>query len=195
VAHKNDDSTDETPGQVAPGFSLEEFTTAIAVAMKAAMDSSPQTMTPEAIAMAVGAAIAAQAETNAQAMKKALKPENDPAPLISAFNPRGDRDFPRPKLRCEFTLFDGIPLDGTTDTYEELELLNQLVGGEYWVTKSDGSPMKFKVREIRNDLGVLRRIDLSFPYRDATDAASLMPMVVWLREIVAQIKSLQPAVA
>lgn len=143
--------------------------------------------TPDQIAAAVRATQDGQAELHAAAMRRALKPENDPAPMVSVFNPAGDRDHPRPKLKCDFTLFDGIPLDGTTDTVDEIALMNQLVAGDYWVEKADGSLMLFKVREIQNDLGQLRRIDLSFPCRDEVDRAGLMPMVVWLRSVVRQI--------
>jgi len=169
----------------------ELFASVVSDAVKAALGSVvPATpVTAEMIATAVKAAHEGQAQLHADAMKKALKPENDPAPMISAFNPAGDRDHPRPTLKCEFTLFDGIPIDGTTDTVEELTLMNRLVAGDYWVTKSDGAMMLFKVREIRNDLGALRRIDLSFPYRDDADRAGVMPMVVWLRDVVRQIET------
>jgi hypothetical protein len=166
----------------------ELFASVVSDAVKAALGAvAPTTpVTAEMIATAVRAANEGQAELHAGAMKRALKPENDPAPMMSVFNPEGDRDHPRPKLKCEFTLFDGIPIDGTTDTVEELTLMNQLVAGDYWVEKADGSLMLFKVREIHNDLGQLRRIDLSFPCRDEVDRAGLMPMVVWLRSIVRQ---------
>jgi hypothetical protein len=164
-------------------------------AVKAAVQTvAPQTpMTAEGIAAAIRVANEGTAEANAYAMKKALKPENDPAPMVSVYNPEGDRDHPRPALKCEFTVFNGIPIDGTTDTVEELTLFNRLVAGDYWVGKSDGSMMLFKVREHRNDLGHLRRIDISFPYRDDADRAGVMPMVSWLRDVVRQIDARQVA--
>src|SRR5262252_11161611 len=93
------------------------------------MKQQPVSQTELALAVAAGvkAAMEGSAEANAKAMKAALRPENDPAPMISAFNPKGDRDNPRPKLKCEFSLFEGIPIDGVTDTVEEIELMNQLV--------------------------------------------------------------------
>jgi len=136
----------------------------------------------------VSAAVKAQADPLADAMKRALKPENAFSPLVSVFNPAGDRDHPRPALRVPFTLFDGIPIDGTTETVEELTLFNQLEAGDYLVTKSDGSRVRFTVREIRNDLGVLQRINIAFPYRDEADRQGVMPMVMWLREVVQQIQ-------
>jgi len=179
-----------------PGVTAEVLAMTIAVAVKAAMEAMApvnSSQSVDQISAAVSAAIAAtqagNAEANAQAMKRALKPENDPAPLISVYNPAGDRDSPRPRLKCAFTVFDGIPIDGTTDTVEELELMNALEAGDYWVMKSDNMPMKFQVREMRNELGVLQRINLAFPYRDAADAAGVMPMVVWLREVVRQIEA------
>jgi hypothetical protein len=71
---------------------------------------------------------------------------------------------------------------------EELELMNKMVAGDYFVSKSDGTMVPFKVREIRNDLGQLRRIDLSFPYRDESDRAGVLPMAMWLRDVVRQIE-------
>ncbi len=160
---------------------------AVTAAMPIPASAAPVSV--EQIAAGVKEAMAGSAEANAKAMKAALKPENDPAPMVSVFNPAGDRDHPRPKLKCEFTLFDGIPIDGTTDTVEEINLYNQMVAGDYWVEKSDGSLMLFQVREIRNDLGHLRRINLSFPYRDDADRAGVMPMVLWLRNVVRQIEA------
>ena len=160
----------------------------------AAAPVAPATLTPDMIALigaAVGAAVketqASAAEVNADALKRALKPENTAAPMISVFNPAGDRDNPRPKLKALVTLFDGIPIDGTTDTVEEIELYNQLEAGEYFVTRSDGTRMPFTVREIRNDLQQLQRINIQFPYRDEADRAGVLPMIVWLRDVVAQI--------
>lgn len=140
-----------------------------------------------AVSAGVKTATEGSADVHAEAMKRALKPENAFAPMQSVFNPAGDRDHPRPALKAQFTLFDGIPLDGTTDSVEELLLLNQLEHGEYFVDKSDGTRMPFKVREIRNDMGQLQRIDIQFPYRDEADRAGVLPMTVWLRDVVSQI--------
>jgi hypothetical protein len=157
----------------------------VAAVMKA-VPSAPATSVA-AVAAGVREAMAGNVEANAAAMKRVLKPENDPAPMVSVFNPAGDRDHPRPTLKCQFTLFDGVPIDGLTDTVEELTLYNRLVAGDYWVTKSDGTMVLFKVREHRNDLDELQRINLWFPCRDEADRNGCMPMVVWLREIVWQI--------
>lgn len=121
------DTTGSTPG-IAP-LSFEQLrdlmSTSVAAGVKTATEGS--------------------ADVHADAMKRALKPENAFSPMKSAFNPAGDLDHPRPTLKCIFTLFDGIPIDGTTDTVEELSLMNQLEHGEYFVMKSDGSRMPFQI--------------------------------------------------
>lgn len=138
-----------------------------------------------AVAAGVKTANEGNADVHAEAMKRALKPENAFATGISVYNVAGGHD--KPALKAQFTLFDGIPYDGTTDTVEEITLLNQLEHGEYFVDKSDGTRMPFKVREIRNDMGQLQRVDIQFPYRDEADRAGVLPMTVWLRDVVGQI--------
>lgn len=155
-------------------------------------DAAPtMTLTMEQLALVVATAVKTasegSADVHADAMKRALRPENAFSPMKSAFNPAGDVASPRPALKAAFTLFDGIPIDGTTDTVEELTLYNLMEQGDYLVDKSDGTKMPFKVREIRNDLGQLQRIDLSFPYRDEADRAGVLPMKVWLRDVANQI--------
>jgi len=150
-------------------------------------------MISASVTAAVTAASKAQADPLADAMKRALKPENAFSPQFSVFNPAGERDHPRPQLRCPYTLFDGIPIDGTTETVEELTLMNGLEAGEYFVTKSDNSLIPFRVTEHRNDLGVLKRVDISFPYRDESDRQGLMPMAFWLKEVHAQMAARKQA--
>src|SRR4051812_15592244 len=48
--------------------------------------------------------IEAAATVNARAMKKALRPENEISPMISAYNPKGETEFPRPKPTHIFML-------------------------------------------------------------------------------------------
>jgi hypothetical protein len=63
-------------------------------------------------------------EGNAQATRKALRPEVERHPDISAFNPKGERDFPRPKLTHK-VLFCGMELDEEELTLGEIELFNK----------------------------------------------------------------------
>lgn len=47
---------------------------------------------------------------NAAGIRQALKPENPTHPDISAFNPEGERDHPRPKLKHRKTYWAGTLL-------------------------------------------------------------------------------------
>lgn len=60
---------------------------------------------------------------NAQATRKALRPENERHPDVSDFNPKGERDFPRPRLTHKVFL-GGMELDEDELKVGEIELLN-----------------------------------------------------------------------
>jgi hypothetical protein len=64
-------------------------------------------------------------ESNSEGMRRALKPENARHPDISAFNPEGERDHPRPELKRK-TFWIGVPLLRDELTKEEIELFNQI---------------------------------------------------------------------
>lgn len=79
------------------------------------------------------------AEVSAQTMKRALKPENDHHPGVSAFSyPEGDFAKPRPTLDHE-VYWNGYPVHQFPETWHwlELELLSQIVPGEYFVSKAN----------------------------------------------------------
>lgn len=90
------------------------------------------------------------ATINAQAMKKALRPENEIAPGVSIFNPAGELKSPRLKptqiyMLAKYPICD--PGNYETTTVTELALLEQLKGGVYKVTKSDGTDVQLMVRQ------------------------------------------------
>lgn len=96
------------------------------------------------------------ARIHAQAMKKALRPENEIAPGISAFNPKGERDHARPKpthiyMMARYPICD--PGNYDTTTWSELELLNQLKAGAYKVTKADGTDVEVLVKTEYDSAG------------------------------------------
>jgi hypothetical protein len=62
----------------------------------------------------------------------------------SPFNPAGDRDHPRPELKCDIR-HCGVSLSRTTLTVTEIDLLNRLEPGEYWIRKTDGSEEKVTI--------------------------------------------------
>lgn len=63
-------------------------------------------------------------EGNALSTRKALRPEVESHPDISAFNPLGERDHPRPKLARK-TIFCGMELHADELTLGEIELFNK----------------------------------------------------------------------
>jgi hypothetical protein len=90
------------------------------------------------------------AEGLAEAMKAAREkiPENIKAPLISDANPLGERDHPRPLLKC--AMYFGGALIGNTKvnaglTLDEIDSLNQVTPGHYRITKTDGSRQVIEV--------------------------------------------------
>lgn len=106
-------------------------------ALASAMAMIAQAMTGMKEGMLQGAQIQADMQRRVQL------PENRVAPMISAYNPRGDKDFPRPALKCDMR----IPwqVEPESMTREELELLNLLEEGEFWVTRSDRSRVQMRV--------------------------------------------------
>lgn len=89
------------------------------------------------------------ATIHAQAMKKALRPENEIAPGISAYNPKGEHEHPRPKptqiyMMAKYPICD--PGNYDTTTWTELELLNQVKPGIYPITKMDGTVVSVLVK-------------------------------------------------
>lgn len=80
----------------------------------------------------------------AEGNKKSQRPFNEVPPMISVFNLRGEKDFPKPKLKCRMLL----PWEADEDASdrEEVELLNLLQAGEYIVHRNDRTKIKITVR-------------------------------------------------
>jgi len=78
------------------------------------------------------------------------QPDNKFAPGISDYNPQGDREYPRPSLKCPMFL----PWEAEQEslTFEEIELLNLLEDGEYTVKRNDGVKIgvTIKIKVNRN---------------------------------------------
>lgn len=120
--------------------------------------------------------------STASAMQKALKPENPFHPAVSVYSyPEGDRDRPRPTLRCPMT-WVGHPIDSGNEGNEhwfELELLNQVEPGVYNVTRTDGSDTPLTVTGVRDTKGNLEKLDFTFPVKDG-GKHNVAPKPVWL---------------
>jgi len=83
-------------------------------------------------------------------------------PMISNYNPLGERDNPRPDLRCK-VIWVGYELtkDGLNRT--EIDLLNRVKPGAYRVQKADGRIIQFTVSEKLNDAGEAEKLIIHFP--------------------------------
>lgn len=103
--------------------------------------------------------------SNSSAIQKAMKPENDTHPGLSAFShPKGDRAMPKPPL--PFQLFwNNYPASKfpETETWAEWEMYAQLTPGEYTILRRDGSRMTTKVEGERDADGKLTTVRVTFP--------------------------------
>lgn len=108
------------------------------------------------------------AEASQQVQKAQLKQtaprSNQTGPRISIFNPRGEKDFPMPTLKCEVNMpFPQTPNAHGMDR-EEVELMNQVVPGEYPVELNDGSVLKINVIGRKNHAtGAIESMTFSGP--------------------------------
>lgn len=118
-----------------------------------------------------------------ESQRKAGIRENAQAPMQSVYsNPKGDRDDPKPKLQCAM-YFCGFPLEIDCLDPEEVALLNKVKPGRYFVTKPDGTKMKFDVLPREDDLGKLERLDLNMPCKTLDQRTGLGSFRSMLREI------------
>ncbi len=80
-------------------------------------------------------------KTSKAQLRQTQQKSNASPPLVSAFNPQGEKDYPMPRLKCEvFMPFSQTPQNHGFDR-EEVELLNLLIdagGGEFDVELNNG---------------------------------------------------------
>jgi hypothetical protein len=101
-------------------------------------------------------------------LKQTAPKSNTAAPKISVYNPRGQKDYPLPRLKCEiYAPFQITPELQEGSPYldrEEVELFNLLEPGEYQITLVDDSPVPVCVVATKNTLtGVIERMGLVGP--------------------------------
>lgn len=91
-----------------------------------------------------------QINVSREQVKQTKKRSNVSPPLISAFNPQGEKDYPMPRLKCEFWMPWIEHPNYHGNTWEEVELLNLIEPGEYMVTLTDGTMAVCNVLGIRH---------------------------------------------
>jgi hypothetical protein len=132
--------------------------------------------------------VEAEAAIHARAMKAQLHPTNEVSPQKSVFNPLGERDHPRPPLKCEFFL-GPYPMEAQTLLAKEIDYLNQLEPGSYEVTKGDGTTVPFHViPKFRLDGRTVERYTIAFPCGDDDQRQNFPPFTQMLKEVVEQIE-------
>ena len=128
------------------------------------------------------------ADRVARATRIANRPSNEVPPGISVFNLRGDKDFPKPTLKCRFLLPWEVEKDGSSCTREEVELLNLLIPGEYAIRRNDDTRVKLTVRATyKLDSDVIDTILVNHDTAFNNDYHALMPpMSNFLRQMLKQ---------
>lgn len=85
-------------------------------------------------------------------LKQTAPRNNAQGPRISPYNPRGEKDYPMPTLKCEMHMpFPSSPAIHAFDR-EEVELLNLVEPGKYAIELNDGSVRIIVIQGKRNRL-------------------------------------------
>lgn len=86
-----------------------------------------------------------------QQARQTKRKSNDFGPLISPFNPRGEKDFPMPLLKCEvWYQFKMTPELHSLDR-EELELMNLIEPGQFTIEMNDGGTQQVCITGKANE--------------------------------------------
>ena len=126
-------------------------------------------------------------KNQAEALAKLRSPDNLVTPGKNYQNPRG-REFPLPRLKCEFFAPHTIHPEYHGLDREEIELFNLLEPGHYRYTKTDGSEEPLVVTGQNNEqTGKLERLRLKCEQFSKDMKGQRFPgMRQVLREILAQ---------
>lgn len=105
-------------------------------------------------------------ESTAQSTRKALKPENEAHPDVSVFNPKGQRDNPKDKLRYK-TYWANTELYDDELSPEEIALFNSV---EHTLEARNGS-WRAELRRTGSD-GKFE-LHINFPHSNTDDRMNL----------------------
>lgn len=109
----------------------------------------------------------------AAAIQQANGPRDNPmgSPMVSVYNPKGDRDHPREDLRCPMT-FVGYDVERDALKPHELTLLNLIEPGRYRVKKTDGSyAVMAVIPEYDTASQSLIKMSITIPVKDKSGMA------------------------
>lgn len=123
---------------------------------------------------------------NAESTRKALRPEG-PHPDISVFNPRGEREHPRPKLAHK-VMFCGMELDEDELTLGEIELFNKFTHSCVARNGSWRADLKLSAKGGKHELVIAIPVATSDDRMDLPNGISLI-----LTELIGGEKAVDPA--
>lgn len=135
-------------------------------------------------AQAIKATADAQTAT-AKAMQKAMRPENEQAPGISACSyPEGDLAHPKPPLPFE-VFMDTYPCHKWPETehWREWELMAQLQPGVFTILRKDGVSMRIDVKGEYDASGKLQKVMVELP-KDKDERKQVPAKIVLLTQLV-----------
>ena len=127
-----------------------------------------------------------QADANAEANRRLLRPENATHPGISIYShPEGELKHPKGDLDCK-TTWAGTTLEASTLTPDELDLVNMVPSGVYLCRRADGTNLKVEVSgEVHPATGKFIKKDIFFSTRGVL-RHNLASMMAMLQEMMAQ---------
>ena len=141
---------------------------------------------------------AAIASAITQGIQKTARHQNEVSPEISDFNPAGDRDHPRPGLKCKMSYGTRHPktqqaritypfMDGDLTAAEQIAL-NTLEPWEGIIHLLDGSERKLSLVPTYNDVsGVLERLIIVVPEAVTAKGSEIRNMLPGALNLVNQI--------
>lgn len=126
-----------------------------------------------------------RAEIEAEAIARLQRRENPDPPDRSDFNPEGERDSPRPELKCKM-FWLGFPLDLKSLTKREISLLNRVEQtGEFIFKRTDMSPEKMTISGEKDPNGRWEKIEFQFKARGEA-RNNLPPMAAILSQVLGE---------
>lgn len=132
--------------------------------------------------------IEALARANAEALSSAMADHHrktDPTvremeyPAISPLNPLGEREHPRPEIDGE-VFFVGWRMDAKAHTLEEIELINQVKPGVFYVKGMTGDQVRVDVIDMEPGLEGHRKLFIRLPHTTPDERARLPHSLVSL---------------
>lgn len=159
----------KTAAAAGPSFTEDQFSRLLAVMAATAKPDGAFDLA------ALKEVLATTSLQTAQAMQKAMKPENQEHPGKSAMSyPEGDVARPRPVLPFEFW-YNNYPchMFPETEHWRELELMVGVTPGRFTTIRRDGSLMHVDVRAERDANQTVTKLFVEFPI--AREEKGLIP--------------------